>query len=118
MTQSGLRSFSPDELRESSTAVLVWLAGTGCTGVAIHFDVDTIDSNSRRKVAPFQDCQRDARFRAACKGTTCRGAVKPTIRGCQSALAGAPNKLDGADPVRLSTLGALGGVELHALAFI
>ena len=41
----GLRSFSPDELRESSMALLAWLAGTGCTKVAIHFDVDTIDSN-------------------------------------------------------------------------
>lgn len=41
----GLRSFSPDELRESSTALLAWLASTGCTKVAIHFDVDTIDSN-------------------------------------------------------------------------
>ncbi len=41
----GLRSFSPDELRESSMALLAWLAGTGCAKVAIHFDVDTIDSN-------------------------------------------------------------------------
>ena len=41
----GLCSFSPDELRESSTALLAWLASTGCTKVAIHFDVDTIDSN-------------------------------------------------------------------------
>jgi arginase len=41
----GLRSFGPDDLRESSTALLAWLASTGCTRVAIHFDVDTIDSN-------------------------------------------------------------------------
>ena len=41
----GLQSFSPDELRESSTALLAWLTHTGCTRVAIHFDVDTIDSN-------------------------------------------------------------------------
>jgi arginase len=41
----GLRSFSPDELRESTKALLAWLASTGCTQVAIHFDVDTIDSN-------------------------------------------------------------------------
>jgi arginase len=45
VTDWGLQSFSPDELRESSTALLAWLAGTGCTRVAIHFDVDTIDSN-------------------------------------------------------------------------
>jgi arginase len=36
---------APDELRESSTALLAWLTDTGCTRVAIHFDVDTIDSN-------------------------------------------------------------------------
>jgi arginase len=41
----GLRSFSPEELRESSTPLLDWLAGIGCSRVAIHFDVDTIDSN-------------------------------------------------------------------------
>ncbi len=41
----GLRSFRPDELRESSTPVLDWLAGTGCSRAAIHFDVDTVDSN-------------------------------------------------------------------------
>ena len=30
----------------SSTGPLLdWLAGTGCTKVAIHFDVDTVDSN-------------------------------------------------------------------------
>lgn len=40
-----LQCFAPDELRESSTALLAWLARTGCTRVAIHFDVDTIDSN-------------------------------------------------------------------------
>jgi arginase len=32
-------------LRESSTPVLNWLTGTGCSRVTIHFDVDTIDSN-------------------------------------------------------------------------
>lgn len=41
----GLRSFGPDLLRDSSEALLEWLAGTGCSKVAIHFDVDTIDSN-------------------------------------------------------------------------
>ena len=34
----GLTAFSPDELRESSTALLDWLASTGCSRVAIHFD--------------------------------------------------------------------------------
>jgi arginase len=41
----GIQSFSPDELRENTRPVLDWLASTGCTRVAIHFDVDTIDSN-------------------------------------------------------------------------
>ena len=41
----GIRSFSPDDVRHSSQPMLDWLAGTGCTRVAIHFDVDTVDSN-------------------------------------------------------------------------
>lgn len=41
----GLQTFSPEELRESSEHLLAWLAGTGATKVAIHLDVDTIDSN-------------------------------------------------------------------------
>jgi arginase len=45
VTAWGIRSFGPDALRSSSRPVLDWLAGTGCSRVAIHFDVDTIDSN-------------------------------------------------------------------------
>jgi arginase len=41
----GIRSFSPEDLRQSSELLLDWLAATGCTRAAIHFDVDTIDSN-------------------------------------------------------------------------
>jgi arginase len=41
----GIRSFSPDDLREATQPLLDWLAATGCSRVAIHFDVDTIDSN-------------------------------------------------------------------------
>jgi arginase len=41
----GLKSFAPNELRESSAPLLDWVAGTGCSRAAIHFDVDTIDSN-------------------------------------------------------------------------
>lgn len=40
-----LATFAPEELRRSSAPLLEWLAGTGCSKVAIHFDVDTIDSN-------------------------------------------------------------------------
>jgi arginase len=38
-----IRSFGPDELRESSGALLEWLAATGCSRVAVHFD--TVDSD-------------------------------------------------------------------------
>lgn len=41
----GIRSFGPDELRESAQPLLDWLAATGCSRVAIHFDVDAVDSN-------------------------------------------------------------------------
>jgi arginase len=41
----GIRAFSPDDLRETTQPLLAWLTATGCTRVAIHFDVDTIDSN-------------------------------------------------------------------------
>ena len=41
----GIRSFSPGELRESTRPLLDWVAATGCSRAAIHFDVDTIDSN-------------------------------------------------------------------------
>lgn len=41
----GLRSFRPDELRESAVTLVDWLASTQCSRVAIHLDVDTIDSN-------------------------------------------------------------------------
>ncbi|MER5194090.1 arginase family protein [Streptomyces sp. NPDC002755] len=41
----GIPSYSPDQLRSSTGPLLDWLRATGCTRVAIHFDVDTIDSN-------------------------------------------------------------------------
>jgi len=40
----GIRSFAPGDLRSSSGPLLEWLSATGCSRVAIHFDVDTIDS--------------------------------------------------------------------------
>lgn len=45
VTAWGITSFSPDELRESAQPLLDWIAATGCSRVAVHFDVDTIDSN-------------------------------------------------------------------------
>jgi arginase len=41
----GIRSFSPDDVRATTQPLLDWLAATGCSRVAIHFDVDTVDSN-------------------------------------------------------------------------
>jgi arginase family enzyme len=41
----GIRSFIPDDLRTTTQPLLDWPAGTGCSRVAIHFDVDTVDSN-------------------------------------------------------------------------
>jgi arginase len=41
----GIRSFSPEDLRATTQPLLDWLARTGCSRVAIHFDVDTVDSN-------------------------------------------------------------------------
>nr|WP_277626222.1 arginase family protein [Arsenicicoccus piscis] len=44
----GLTVIEPDALRSDSTALLDWLASTGATKVAIHFDVDTIDADEVR----------------------------------------------------------------------
>ena len=41
----GLRSFRPDDLHLSSQPLLDWLKASGCSRVAIHFDVDVVDSN-------------------------------------------------------------------------
>lgn len=41
----GLTAFGPDDLRESTDPLLDWLAGTGCSTVAIHFDVDAVDGS-------------------------------------------------------------------------
>ena len=41
----GIASFSPDGLRQTTRPLLDWLAATGCSKVAVHFDVDTVDSN-------------------------------------------------------------------------
>lgn len=41
----GLTTFAPDDLRLSTSPLLGWLASTGCSRVAIHLDVDVIDSD-------------------------------------------------------------------------
>ncbi|MEB3371728.1 arginase family protein [Saccharopolyspora mangrovi] len=40
----GIETFVPDQLRESTRPLLDWITATGCSRVAIHFDVDAIDS--------------------------------------------------------------------------
>src|SRR5690625_5571580 len=41
----GLPVFRPDELRDSSQTLVQWLQRTGASKVAIHLDVDTVDSD-------------------------------------------------------------------------
>lgn len=41
----GINTFSPDALRATTQPLLEWIAATGCSRVAIHFDVDAVDSN-------------------------------------------------------------------------
>lgn len=43
----GISAFSPDQLRDSSDGLRAWLAATGCSKVAIHLDVDVIDSDEQ-----------------------------------------------------------------------
>nr|AMP56708.1 arginase family [uncultured bacterium] len=38
-------AFTPDDLRTTSKPLLDWIASTGCSRIALHFDVDVIDSN-------------------------------------------------------------------------
>lgn len=68
----GIRSFSPGDLRQSSEPVLGWLAAIGCTRVAIHFDVDTIDSDERVRRGAWRAQQRpgtpDRHRRESCRG--------------------------------------------------
>ena len=41
----GIKSFRPDDFHRSSQPLLDWLKASGCSRVAIHFDVDVVDSN-------------------------------------------------------------------------
>lgn len=40
----GIQWFGPDAVRETTRPLLDWLTATGCSRVAVHFDVDTVDS--------------------------------------------------------------------------
>lgn len=41
----GLTTFAPADLRTTSEPLLTWVRSTGCTKIAIHLDVDVVDSN-------------------------------------------------------------------------
>ncbi|BAU96409.1 arginase [Corynebacterium suranareeae] len=41
----GIRAFSPDDLRDSTQGLVDWLKSTGASKIAIHLDVDTVDSD-------------------------------------------------------------------------
>ncbi len=38
-----IKSLSPDEVRNNSSAILEWLKNTGVSKVVIHFDLDVLD---------------------------------------------------------------------------
>jgi arginase len=41
----GIKSFRPEDLHLSSQPLLDWLRASGCSRIAIHFDVDVVDRN-------------------------------------------------------------------------
>jgi arginase len=45
--QWGVATFSPNALRESSQPLLEWLTATGCARLAVHLDVDVVDSDEQ-----------------------------------------------------------------------
>ena len=45
VAQWGLTAFGPEDLRSSSAPLIDWFRSTGASRLAIHLDVDTIDSN-------------------------------------------------------------------------
>ena len=44
----GLHAFGPADLRDSTEPLLRWLEATGCSRVAVHLDVDTVDADEVR----------------------------------------------------------------------
>ncbi|MEV7136258.1 arginase family protein [Arthrobacter sp. NPDC093128] len=43
--QWGIQSFSADELNTATAPLLAWLKATGCSRIAVHLDLDVVDSN-------------------------------------------------------------------------
>jgi arginase len=78
----GIRSFGPDDLRQSSEPLLSWLGATGCTRVAIHFDVDTIDSDEIvLGLGAEPGGLTSAQARRIVSDTSCRGRGRLHRRG-------------------------------------
>ena len=44
----GLHAFGPADLHDSTEPLLRWLEATGCSRVAVHLDVDTVDTDEVR----------------------------------------------------------------------
>jgi arginase len=68
----GLHAFSPGDLRTTSEPLLQWLAATGASKVAIHLDVDSVDSNEAVLVWDGLDGRRTGPARRHGCGRRCR----------------------------------------------
>ena len=73
ITEWGIRSFAPDELRESAQPLLEWIAATGCSRVGIHFGTSTRSTATR-------SCSVLAWNRTGSRAPRC-GASSPTSTG-------------------------------------
>lgn len=96
----GLTTFSPDQLRTTSEPLLSWLAATGCTKVALHFDVDTVDATEVQFGLGFDvggltsaECRRvvaDVTAATDVVGTTIAEFIPRQVIRLQQLLAGFP----------------------------
>lgn len=96
----GLTTFSPDQLRTTSEPLLSWLAATGCTKVALHFDVGTVDATEVQFGLGFDvggltsaECRRvvaDVTAATDVVGTTIAEFIPRQVIRLQQLLAGLP----------------------------
>jgi hypothetical protein len=69
----GIHSLAPDALRTTSAPLPDWLTATGCSRVAVPFDVDTVDSNEIvLGLGPSRTSSRPARCGASSQTSTRR----------------------------------------------
>jgi arginase len=93
-----IASFSPNDLRATTRPLLDWLAATGCSNVAIHFDVDTIDSNELvlglgAEPGGLTSAQAPHRRRHRCGGRCCRIHDRGVLSPAGHAPAADPGRL-------------------------